>query len=120
MDKSVAKHRHICGFDPAHLSDFFRRRHPSKTAAHVAGAIGMPERTVERWLTGDTTPRADGLVRIFAVYGAAALAACFPVGRVPQWVDVTARQERRAAIAADIHSLQALLSAGDDVGSGLA
>lgn len=113
MDKSGAKHRHFCGFDPTHLADFFRRRHPAKTAMHVAAALGAPERTVERWLAGEATPRADFLVRIFAVYGAAGAAACFPAGLAPRWLDVTARQEFRAQVAADIHRLQGLIDGAE-------
>ncbi len=111
MEKSGVKFPQTCGFDPAHLGTFFKRLYPSKTAAHVADAIGASERTVENWLDGSSQPSLRWFFRMLAVFGPGPLVACFPADRVPAWLDFAARHERRAAALADIHRLQSLLDA---------
>ena len=99
MRESPEKSPKAGGIDPQALNAHLRRRHPVKTAACVAAAIGASERTVEKWLEGASLPSAGWFCRLIAAYGPEFLAAALP-GALG-WLSAARRLERLAALEAE-------------------
>ena len=76
------------------LARFLRRRHPAKTAAHVAAAAGLPLATVERMLERESCPNFTTMGRLLAAYGPALLAET--MDHPPRWLVEAAGRHQEA------------------------
>jgi hypothetical protein len=83
--------------------DFLTRRHPVKTARHVAAAIGAPESTCKKWLEGDALPGMIWFCRLVAAYGPEFLAACLPGC---DWLSDAACAARRDRLDAELQNIE--------------
>jgi len=90
-------------FDAAGFSRFFVSLFPQATAAHLAHAIGWPASTAEKWLRGETTPRAPAIAAMICVFGPSFLVACLECPA--PWCADAARRERRAALEAELSAM---------------
>jgi hypothetical protein len=92
MSKSTCSNTQLCGFEPAKLRDFLRRRFPHDTAKSAGTALGRPHRTVENWLAGKSLPDFDACGRMIDLWSVEFLIAVMT--SPPAWaVDAQARAE---------------------------
>ncbi|AWN43139.1 hypothetical protein [Methylobacterium durans] len=78
--------------------DEWRRLHPLKPVQTVAGNLGAPARTVEKWFSGQACPSLVWVGPIFSAYGPEFLVA--GMRSPPAWLREAARQEKRRRLAA--------------------
>lgn len=87
-----------CGGIDRHIwRTLFSRLHPAKTAECVAARIGAPQRSVERWLAGESNPSLEWFLVILDRYGPQALAELLP--DPAPWLAAAARAQRLAELA---------------------
>ena len=107
MEKSCGNIREGLRFSPRGFASFLRRRYPRATADSVAADLGVGKRTAEGWLSGESRPTADAMVRAVAIYGLAALAAAMT--KTPDFLDEAVRSAEAARIRAEIADLETRL-----------
>lgn len=91
------------------LTAFLRATHPSKTAASVSAATGLPAETVKKWLAGEAAPSGSAMLSLICAYGPDLIHAAVP--RAPIWLSAAARAQRRDLIAAQLADLQNQMNA---------
>ena len=103
-DRNVFRHAgdHL---DMTAFCRFAAKRLPGSTAAQLAAICGATVSTAEKWLRGETRPSAAHLAALIAFFGPAFLAATMPGTR--DWSERQARDERIAALLAELGSLLA-------------
>lgn len=89
---------------PEGAGAFLRRLHPVKTAANVAAETGVPAKTVEKWLGGETQPGLTAFVRLVVAYGPAFLEAA--LRPPPDWISESARAAQITRLEAEIARLK--------------
>lgn len=96
------------GVDMTRLAQFFRRRYPTGTAAHVAADLNVSLRTVEGWLgSSPSAPRAAHLISGILLYGPEFLTVLLP--ETPDWLSEATREAERARTLKKIAELEAQL-----------
>lgn len=108
MEKSCGNIREGLRFSPRGFADFLRRRYPRATADCVACDLGVGKRTAEGWLSGESRPTADAMVRAVAVYGLGALAAS--MSETPDFLNEAVRAAEQAALRGQIRELETRLA----------
>lgn len=88
---------------------FLRRRHPLKTADHVAAATGIPVNTVKTWLQRASAPDAEGYTALWIAYGPDFLGV-LAGGRAPTWLVDLRRAHDAKQLKAEIAALEAKLA----------
>lgn len=76
--RSTSQDPLLCAHDAVlrdRLADFLRLQHPTNTAKEVARKARVPHRTVERWLSGLSSPRLEHFISLLKAYGPALLQA---------------------------------------------
>jgi DNA-binding phage protein len=87
----VGKNRHLSAGE--RLAAFLRRRHPYKTAAHVAALAGVAPAAIEKMLEREALPSFATLGRLLAAYGPALLAET--MDHPPAWLlEAAARRDQ--------------------------
>ena len=94
--------------DPAGMVRWPRARHPTKTAATVAGELGAPVETVANWLNHGTLPNGRMLVLMVCVYGPDFLAAILT--DPPDWLSKAAMLAEQERLEAQIAAMQGELA----------
>jgi hypothetical protein len=89
------------------LELFWRRLYPVKTVQNVAGALGAPPRTVEKWLDGTSTLSVRWYLKALSVWGPDFLAASFD--DPPDWVDQAAAAAERRRLERELAAIEARL-----------
>jgi hypothetical protein len=103
MQKSGSFLPRLSTIDTLQWGEFFRARHPLKTAHHIAARINVPERTVEKWLDGTNTPNLQAFGRLVHAYGPEFLAICLPGC---EWLGEASRAARRENLSAELARIE--------------
>jgi hypothetical protein len=91
--------------DLAGLARFLTRRHPEKTAYHVAAETGLPADTVKKYLRLEMAPGFKATIVLVCTYGPELLAAM--LSEPPEWLDPAMRQRDQAALTQELAALSA-------------
>ena len=83
---------------------FLRSRYGRSTCAQVARDVGVSPRTVENWMSRNTTPSADHLVPMIIFYGPEFLEASSTAP--PDWVSQATMRWTKEQINAEIARLE--------------
>lgn len=86
----------------------WRQLHPNKPALCVAERIGAPNRTVEKWFSGEAKPSLDYIGQIVGAYGLGFVV--HAMANPPTHLDDLAREERRLNLMAERQSIDAMLA----------
>ena len=95
--------QNVVDFDPKSVAFYLRRKHPHKTAEHVAAAIDVPVETARQWLRGASTPNVVATLALVGAYGPELLAAALP--SLPAWAARSLIAERRRVAMAELDRL---------------
>ncbi len=88
--------------------DEWRRLHPVKPVQCVAGRIGAPIKTVEKWFSGESRPSLDWVGPILNAYGLSFIVT--GMAAPAPWLNDAARDERRARLLAQREEIDAALA----------
>ncbi|PLW77872.1 helix-turn-helix domain-containing protein [Cohaesibacter celericrescens] len=119
--RSAIKDTLLCAHDAIlrdRLADFLRDQHPTNTAKEVARKARIPHRTVERWLSGLSSPRLEHFISLLHAYGPALLQAAMDDASIRDmnrmgfdWVERLRTAEDQDAAKADLKRVADALKA---------
>lgn len=101
--ESAGSGRQTCGIQYARVAEWLRRRWPERTAVNAAASLGASHRTVERWLSGETTPSFLWTARMIAAFGPDFLAALYE--SPADWLIRAQVEEERERLAREMERL---------------